>query len=96
MIRPPGSQRIGAVASGLGKTRMKLTSSQSQPIQGCEQSERFLCSISEATRLLGVGRTKLYDMLAKRQLTSIQIGTRRLVTMESIKALLDRAMRGAA
>ncbi len=58
--------------------------------------ERYLCSVAETSRLLGVGRTKLYDMLAKRELASIQIGTRRLVKMDSIKALIERATGGAA
>lgn len=55
----------------------------------------YLCSISEARRLLGIGRTKTYQMLAKGELASIQIGTRRLVKMDSIKALIERATGGA-
>ena len=46
--------------------------------------------------MLGIGRTKIYDMLAKGDLTSMQIGTRRLVKIDSIKALIERATGGAA
>lgn len=46
--------------------------------------------------MLGIGRTKLYDMLAKGELLSMRIGTRRLVKVESIKALIERATGGAA
>lgn len=58
--------------------------------------EPILCSIRDAAHALGVGRTKIYDMLAKRQLASIQIGTRRLVKKDSIRALIERADGGAA
>jgi len=58
--------------------------------------ERYLCSISEAARVLGVGRTKLYDMIARRELVTIRIGTRRLVKVDSIEALIERATGGAA
>ncbi len=58
--------------------------------------EKYLCSISEAACMLGVGRTKLYEMIAKRELVSIRIGTRRLVKIDSIEALIDRATGGAA
>ena len=56
----------------------------------------MLCSVREAAQMLGIGRTKIYDMLAKGDLTSMQIGTRRLVKIDSIKALIERATGGAA
>jgi len=56
----------------------------------------MLCSVREATQMLGIGRTKIYDMLSKGELASIQIGTRRLVKIDSIKALVERATGGAA
>ena len=57
---------------------------------------RVLISISEASAALGIGRTKLYQLLASGQLTSLQIGTRRLVKVESIQALLEGVAGGAA
>jgi excisionase family DNA binding protein len=59
-------------------------------------NKKHLCSISEAARSLGVGRTKLYELIAKRELVSIRIGTRRLVKVDSIEALIERATGGAA
>ena len=58
--------------------------------------EQYLCSISEAAKALGVGRTKTYEMLKDRDLESIQIGTRRLVKLDSIKAFIERSTGGAA
>ncbi|PWL18732.1 DNA-binding protein [Falsochrobactrum shanghaiense] len=49
-----------------------------------------LCSVLDAAKMLGVGRTKIYDMLAKGQILSMRIGSRRLVKVESIKALIER------
>lgn len=46
-------------------------------------------AIPEAARLLGVGRSTAYGMLKSGQLRSVQIGTRRLVTMASIRELND-------
>ncbi|WP_029547826.1 helix-turn-helix domain-containing protein [Sphingobium yanoikuyae] len=56
----------------------------------------ILCSVNDAARMLGIGRTKIYDMLSKGDLASMQIGTRRLVKIDSIKALIERATGGAA
>lgn len=53
-------------------------------------NNKYLCSVSEAAKMLGVGRTKIYDMLAKGQILSMRIGSRRLVKMDSIKALIER------
>ena len=58
-------------------------------------NEPLLCPVGEAARLLGLGRTKTYELLATGDLASIQIGTRRLVKMESIRALIERATGGA-
>jgi excisionase family DNA binding protein len=58
--------------------------------------EKYLCSIAEASKALGVGRTKTYEMLKARELESIQIGTRRLVKLDSIKSFIERATGGAA
>ncbi|QNG44844.1 helix-turn-helix domain-containing protein [Sphingobium yanoikuyae] len=56
----------------------------------------MLCSVNDAAQMLGIGRTKIYDMLSKGDLASMQIGTRRLVKIDSIKALIERATGGAA
>lgn len=57
---------------------------------------QMLCSIAEASTTLGIGRTKLYQLLANGQLASLHIGTRRLVKVDSIKALLEGSNGGAA
>jgi excisionase family DNA binding protein len=51
--------------------------------------EPVLCSIADAARLLGIGKTKAYELIDCGVLATITIGARRLVKMESIKRLAD-------
>ena len=56
-----------------------------------------LCSIADAARMLGIGRTKAYELIDEGSLATITIGTRRLVKVDSIKRLADGpAARNAA
>lgn len=47
----------------------------------------LLVSVPEACRLLGIGRTKLYEIIQDDPLASVSIGRRRLVCMSSIEGL---------
>lgn len=58
-------------------------------------NNQYLCSVIDAAKMLGIGRTKIYEMLAKGALASMQIGSRRLVKMDSIKALVEGQTGGA-
>jgi excisionase family DNA binding protein len=49
--------------------------------------EQLLYPIPDAAKALGLGRSKIYELLAEGQLESISIGRRRLVKAESIRAL---------
>jgi excisionase family DNA binding protein len=53
-------------------------------------------SIPEAARLLAIGRSTAYELLKSGQLRSVSIGTRRLVTMASIRELNDALASKAA
>ena len=46
-------------------------------------------SPTDAARMLGLGLTKTYDLMNQRTLTSTKIGRRRLVHVDSIRALLS-------
>jgi excisionase family DNA binding protein len=47
-------------------------------------------SINGTCDQLGVGRTKIYDLISRGDLETVRIGSRRLVTHRSLEALLDR------
>ena len=49
---------------------------------------RLAVSPGEAAKMLGIGRTKFYDLLAANEITSIKIGTRRLIRVEVLEAWL--------
>lgn len=49
--------------------------------------DTLLCSILDAAKALGVGRSKLYELIADERLETVTIGRRRLVRVESVRAL---------
>ena len=51
---------------------------------------RLAVAPAEAARMLGLGKTKLYELMAANELASIKIGTRRLIRVSAIEAFLDR------
>lgn len=46
-------------------------------------------SIIDAARTLGVGRSKLYELINAGQLETVKLGTRTLVRVASIKTFSD-------
>ena len=50
--------------------------------------EKFTCSVKDATDLTGLGKTTLYALLADGKITSVRIGSKRLIHVESLRRLL--------
>ncbi|MFM9847816.1 MAG: helix-turn-helix domain-containing protein [Hyphomicrobiaceae bacterium] len=44
----------------------------------------------EAARIAGIGRTKLYEALGSGELSSLKIGKRRLILIDSLKEWLSQ------
>jgi excisionase family DNA binding protein len=55
-----------------------------------------LVSIKDACLLLGIGQTKVYELIAEGLLQTVTIGSRRLITLASIDALIEGAAANAA
>jgi len=55
---------------------------------------RLAVSPTDAARLAGIGRTKLYEALGSGALSSFKIGSRRLVRIAEIDAWLQRLEAG--
>lgn len=55
-----------------------------------------LCSVADAARALGIGKTKTYSLISEQLLDTVSIGSRRLVTVESIRRLVEQAQMGEA
>lgn len=49
--------------------------------------DTLLCSIPDAAKALGVGRSKLYQLIDDKRLETVTIGRRRLVRTDSVRAL---------
>ena len=51
----------------------------------------LLFSIRDAGKVLGLGRSKVYELIGDGELRTVSIGRRRLVLVDSVKALVDNA-----
>ena len=60
-----------------------------------ETRQRLAVAPAEAARALGLGRTKLYELIATNEIASFKIGSRRLIRVSDIEAWLERMTTGA-
>lgn len=51
--------------------------------------DRIAVRIPEACRLIGIGRSKLYELLDTGELETIKIGASRLVLVASLQAFVE-------
>lgn len=50
-------------------------------------------SVADAAKSIGIGQTKLYELINDKQLKTVKIGRRTLVRIDSIRALIDEKER---
>lgn len=48
-------------------------------------------TVEGAKQALGLGRTKIYELIGDQKLQTVKVGRRTLVKTESIRALVDQA-----
>jgi len=70
--------------------------SQDQVIMTNSELPPRLVSVRQAAALLCIGLTKTYELIAEGLLETVNIGSRRPVTLRSIDALIDSAANGQA
>lgn len=60
--------------------------------QGDEQARppRLTVRIADAIRMLGIGRSKVYELIGAGELETIKLGSATLILVESITALVER------
>lgn len=51
---------------------------------------RLTVRIADATKMLGIGRSKLYDLINAREVETIKLGAATLIIVDSIHALIER------
>lgn len=54
-------------------------------------AEPLAVRIPDAVRMTGIGRSKLYELIASGDLETIKVGRCTLVTVDALKALLAKA-----
>lgn len=50
--------------------------------------EPVTVTVADTCAITGLGRTKVYELISQQVLKTVAVGRRRLILMESIKALL--------
>lgn len=58
--------------------------------QSSPPMDRLAVSVEEAAQMLGIGRSKVFELLKEGSLPSIRIGRRRLISCTEIRAFLER------
>jgi excisionase family DNA binding protein len=56
--------------------------------------DKLLLTPAEAAHALGIGRTKLFELMASGELESVQIGHSRRVPRDALNAFLDQLRAG--
>jgi excisionase family DNA binding protein len=51
--------------------------------------EPVLVSVDQAAKVVGLGKSKLYELLLSGELKSLKIGRRRLISMSALKEFVD-------
>lgn len=53
-------------------------------------SDPICVKINDAARMIGVGRTKLYELIATNQIEVVKLGKSTRITTASLRALISR------
>lgn len=56
--------------------------------------DQLLLPVADAGRLLGIGRTKTYELIDSGDLRTVTIGRRRLVPAAELESFVERLMPG--
>lgn len=66
-----------------------------EPVSRMRQADPITVRIPEAIRLTGIGRSKLYELIASGDVEVVKIGSCTLIPMASLHALIERAQKGS-
>lgn len=77
-------EKTGGQPSQVGLSVPKAAEPSTMPF-----AQRITCTIDDACEVTGLGRTKLYELIAARRIATTTIGRRRLVVVRSLLTLLD-------
>ena len=61
--------------------------------QGVDAPTALCVRVSVAAQMIGIGRTKLYELIEAGELSTLKIGSATLITTDSIVAFIERSIR---
>ncbi|MEZ5695299.1 MAG: helix-turn-helix domain-containing protein [Sphingomonadaceae bacterium] len=59
-------------------------------MSGQQHVEPLCVKVNDAARMIGVGRTKLYELISSGEIETIKIGKATRITTESLHRLVER------
>ena len=59
-------------------------------MSGHQAVEPICVRVNDAARMIGVGRTKLYELISSGELETVKIGKATRITTASLRKLVDR------
>ncbi|MBA4040292.1 MAG: hypothetical protein C0474_00510 [Sphingobium sp.] len=78
-----------------GETQLDLPFNSRAKAPRTNGAEPLAVRIPDAVRMTGIGRSKLYELIASGDLKTVKIGRCTLVTMDALRELLTRAPGGS-
>ena len=81
---------LSLVAPLLRRTTVRHQAAGHRPPQGNEEviMTKITATVKEACQMSGLGKTKLYELMSQGKLETTTVGRRRLVKVESLRALV--------
>lgn len=58
--------------------------------------EALFCSVRDAGAIIGVGRTKIYELIGEQKLKAVKIGGRTLIDIASIRGMAEDLLKEGA
>lgn len=59
-------------------------------MSGHQPVEPICVRVNDAARMIGIGRTKLYELIATGEVETVKIGKATRITTASLRGLVDR------
>ena len=59
-------------------------------MSGQQPVEPICVRVNDAARMIGIGRTKLYELISSGELETVKIGKATRITTASLRKLVDR------
>ena len=77
-----------------GPEQLSLPYPMARARNGADQAAPIAVRVSQAARMVGLGRSKFYELIASGDVETVKIGRCTLVPIESLYELIEKAREG--